>query len=135
MKFSDDDSKTNGGYITNPAVGGNRLGADDIHEMGEYFPEFKNLSFVISKLEVGVVSDPVPMTTNDNQDAFRLVMVKNKIPAHKANLTDDYWRIQSWALNQKNQTVIQRWIKEKKKKAYIRIDDDYADCDFQFDWR
>ena len=135
MKFSDDDSKTNGGYITNPAMGGNRLGADDIREMGEYFPEFKNLSFVISKLEVGVVSDPVPMTTNDNQDAFRLVMVKNKIPAHKANLTDDYWRIQSWALNQKNQTVIQRWIKEKKKKAYIRIDDDYADCDFQFDWR
>lgn len=135
VKFSDDDSKTNGGYITNPAMGGNRLGADDIREMEDYFPEFKNLSFVLSKLDVGVVSDPVPMTTNDNQDAFRLLMVKKKIPAHKANLNDDYWRIQSWALNQKNQTVIQRWIKEKAKKAYIRIDEDFADCDFQFDWR
>ena len=135
LKFSDDDSKTNGGYITNPAMGGNRLGSDDIREMEDYFPEFKNLNFVLSKLEEGVVSDPVPMTTNDNQDAFRLLMVKKKIPAHKANLNDDYWRIQSWALNQKNQEVVQRWIKDKAKKAYIRIDEDFADCDFQFDWR
>lgn len=135
LKFSDDDSKTNGGYISNPAMGGNRIGADDIQELGEYFPELKNLGFVIGKLEVGQVSDPIPMTTNDNKDAFRLVMVKNKIPAHKANLNDDYWQIQSWALNQKNQTVIQQWIKDKAKKAYIRIDDDYADCDFQFNWR
>ena len=135
LKFSDDDSKTNGGYISNPAMGGHRLGASDIREMEDYFPEFKNLAFVVSKLDVGQVSDPVPMTTNDNKDAFRLVMVKNKIPAHKANLNDDYWRIQSWALNQKNHTVIQQWIKDKAKKAYIRIDEDYADCDFQFDWK
>lgn len=135
LKFSDDDSKTNGGYISNPAMGGHRLDASDIQEMGEYFPEFKNLAFVISKLDVGQVSDPVPMTTNDNKDAFRVVVIKKKIPAHKANLNDDYWRIQTWALNQKNQSVIQQWIKDKAKKAYIRIDEDYKDCDFQFDWK
>lgn len=135
LKFSDDDSKTNGGYISNPAMGGHRLGSSDIQEMGEYFPEFKNLAFVISKLDVGQVSDPVPMTTNDNKDAFRVVVIKKKIPAHKANLNDDYWRIQTWALNQKNQSVIQQWIKDKAKKAYIRIDEDYKDCDFQFDWK
>ena len=135
LKFSDDDSKTNGGYISNPAMGGHRLDASDIQEMGEYFPEFKNLAFVISKLDVGQVSDPVPMTTNDNKDAFRVVVIKKKIPAHKANLNDDYWRIQTWALNQKNQSVIQQWIKDKAKKAYIRIDEDYKDCNFQFDWK
>ena len=135
LKFSDDDSKTNGGYISNPAMGGHRLGSSDIQEMGEYFPEFKNLAFVISKLDVGQVSDPVPMTTNDNKDAFRVVVIKKKIPAHKANLNDDYWRIQTWALNQKNQSVIQQWIKDKAKKAYIRIDEDYKDCNFQFDWK
>ena len=37
LKFSDDDSKTNGGYISNPAMGGHRLGSSDIQEMGEYF--------------------------------------------------------------------------------------------------
>ena len=136
-KFSDDESKTNGGYIVNPMAGGYRLGIEDIQELEGYpgYGEFKNLAFVIGKLEEGVVSDPVPMVTNDNKDAFRLVMVKKKYDAHKANLEDDYWRIQNWALNQKNQDVVKNWISNKAKKAFIRIDDDFADCDFQFEWQ
>jgi peptidyl-prolyl cis-trans isomerase SurA len=134
-KFSDDDSKTNGGYIVNP-MGGYAISVQDIQELENYngFQEFKNLAFVINKLEPGVVSDPLPMTTADNKDAFRLVMVKKAIPAHKANLTDDYALIQSWALNKKNQEVISAWIRNKAKKAFIRIDEDFADCDFQFEW-
>ncbi|MBQ3709334.1 MAG: peptidylprolyl isomerase [Bacteroidales bacterium] len=136
LKFSDDDSKTNGGYISNP-MGGNKISLQDIRELEQYngFGEFKNLAFVVSRLEEGKVSDPLPMTTNDNKDAFRLVMVKKKIPAHKANLNDDYALIQSWALNQKNQEVTSEWIRNKVKKAFIRIDEDYCDCDFQFEWQ
>ena len=81
------------------------------------------------------MSDPVPMVTSDNKDAFRLVMVKKKYPAHRANIEEDYWRIQTWALNQKNQQVIQDWIRKKAKNAFIRIDEDFADCGFQFDWQ
>ena len=136
LKFSDDDSKTNGGYIINPMAGGYAIGIQDIQELENYsgFQEFKNLAFVVSRLDVGVVSDPLPMTTAENKDAFRLVMVKKKIDAHKANLNDDYWLIQNWALNKKNQDVISDWIKNKAQKAFIRIDEDFADCDFQFDW-
>ncbi|MBO4328208.1 MAG: peptidylprolyl isomerase [Bacteroidales bacterium] len=134
LKFSDDDSKTNGGYIVNPAYGGIRIGQQDLPELEAYFPELKNLSFVVSRLDVGVVSDPLPMTTSDNNDGFRLVMVKKKIDAHQVNMKDDYWRIQNWALNEKNQAVIRHWINERAKKAFIRIDEDYAGCDMQFDW-
>ena len=133
-KFSDDDSKTNGGYIVNAAYGGNRIGIQDLQELENYFPELKNLAFVISKLEVGQVSDPIPMTTNDNKDAFRLVMVKKKIESHQANLTDDYARIQSWALNNKNQEVIANWISQKSKKAFIHVDEDFVDCGFRYNW-
>lgn len=136
LQFSDDDSKVNGGYIVNP-MGGYRITLQDIQELERYpsFGEFKNLAFVVSRLAVGTVSDPLPMVTNDNKDAFRLVMVKNKIPAHKANLNDDYALIQSWALNMKNQEVISNWIKNKVKKAYVKVDEDYMDCDFQFEWQ
>ena len=134
--FSDDDSKINGGYLTNPIEGGYGLSLQEIQELENYngFQEYKNLAFVINKLEPGVVSAPLPMTTTDNKDAFRLVMVKKVIPSHKANLSDDYSLIQGWALNKKNQEVISAWIKNKAKKAFIRIDEDYADCNFQFDW-
>lgn len=133
-KFSDDDTKNNGGYITNLATGGNRISVKDLQDLEQYYAEFKNLSFVISRLDEGEVSDPVPMTTNENKDAYRLVMVKKKIDAHKANLVDDYNLIQGWALEMKKQKAREDWIREKANKAYIRIDENFVDCDFNFDW-
>jgi len=133
-KFSDEDTRSNGGYLANPASGGNRISLAELPELESYFPEFKNLSFVISRLGVGEVSDPVPMTTNENNDAFRLVMVKKKIDEHKANLKDDYNLIQGWALNMKKQQAIGQWVSEKAAKAYIRIDESFADCDYYYDW-
>ena len=134
-RFSDDDSKTNGGYILNPIAGGYRISLQDVQELENYgFNEFKNLAFVLNRLGEGVVSDPLPMVTSDNMDAFRLLMVKKVIPSHKANLNDDYSLVQGWAVNKKNQEVISAWIRNKAKKAFIRIDEDFVDCDFQFEW-
>ena len=133
-KFSDEDSKSNGGYITNPTSGSNRISQSDLQELESYFAEFKNLSFVISRLEVGEVSDPVPMTTSENKDAFRLVMVKKKIAPHRANLKDDYNLIQGWALNAKQQKAIGKWVADKASKAFIRLDENFAGCDFYYNW-
>ena len=133
-KYSDDDSKNNGGYLSNAATGGNWLSLQDMKELEEYYPEYKNLDFVISRLEVGVVSDPVPMTTNENNDAFRLVMVKRKTEAHQANLKEDYSLIQNWALSQKRQQAIGKWVSNKAAKAYIRLDEAYKDYGFYYDW-
>ena len=133
-KFSDDDSKSNGGYLTNAVSGGNWLSLQDLQELEGSYPEYKNLAFVISRLNVGEVSDPLPMTTNENNDAFRLVMVKRKTEAHQANLKDDYNLIQNWALGQKRQEAIGKWVKDKAAKAYIRLDESYKNNDFYYDW-
>ena len=134
-KFSDDDSKSNGGYLNNAATGGNWLSLQDMQELEVSYPEYKNLAFVISRLEVGEISDPVPMTTNENNDVFRLVMVKRKTEAHQANLTDDYNLIQNWALGQKRQEAIGKWVSNKAAKAYIHLDEVYKDFDFYYDWK
>ena len=133
-KYSDDDSKNNGGYLTNAGTGGNWLSLQDMQELAEAYPEYKNLAFVVSRLEVGEVSDPLPMTTNENNDAFRLVMIKRKTDAHQANMKDDYNLIQSWALGQKRQAAIGKWVSNKAAKAYIHLDDAYKDFDFYYDW-
>ena len=133
-KYSDDDSKSNGGYLTNAATGGNWLSLQDLQELEQSYPEYKNLAFVITRLEVGEISDPLPMTTNENKDAFRLIMIKSKTDPHQANLKDDYNLIQNWALNQKRQEAIGKWVKNKAAKAYIRLDDTYKNCDFYYDW-
>ena len=134
-KYSDDDSKSNGGYLSNAATGGNWLSLQDLQGLEQEYPEYKNLAFVISRLEVGQVSDPLPMTTNENNDAFRLIMVKRKTEAHQANLKEDYSLIQNWALGQKRQDAIGKWISNKAAKAYIRLDESYKNYDFYYDWK
>ena len=134
-KCSDDDSKNNGGYLTNAGTGGNWMSLKDLQELEQAYPEYKNLAFVISRLEVGEISDPLPMTTNDNKDAFRLVMVKRKTEPHQANLKDDYNLIQNWAMSQKRQEALGKWVSEKAAKAYIRLDDTFKDYDFYYDWK
>ena len=134
LKFSDDDTRNNGGYLTNPMTGGNRLSIKDMQDMSEEFPEFKNLPFVISRLGIDEISDPVPMITNENKDAFRLVMVRKIVEAHQANLIDDYNLIQGWALNRKKQDAIGKWVEVKAKKAFIHLDETFCDCNFYYDW-
>ncbi len=134
-KYSDDDSKNNGGYLTNMGTGGNWLSMKDLQELEQSYPEYKNLAFVINRLEVGEISDPLPMTTNDNKDAFRLIMIKRKTEPHQANLKDDYNLIQNWAMSQKRQEALGKWVSEKAAKAYIRLDDTFKDYDFYYDWK
>ena len=133
-KVSDDDSKSNGGYLTNAATGGNRISLQDLQELEQSYDEYKNLAFVISRLDVGQISDPLPMTTNENKDAFRLVMIKSKTETHQANLKEDYNLIQNWALGQKRQEAIGKWVKDKAAKAYIRMDESFKNCEFYYDW-
>ncbi len=133
-KFSDDDSKSNGGYLNNASTGGNWLSLQDLQELESNYPEYKNLAFVVSRLEVGEISDPLPMTTNENNDAFRLIMVKRKTEAHQANLKDDYNLIQNWAIGQKRQDAIGKWVSNKAAKAYLRLDEAYKNYDFYYDW-
>ncbi len=123
---SDEDDKVNGGYLVNPNTGSTLFSAEDLDQQ---------VSVVINRLQVGEVSNPVPMKTKNDKDAYRLLVVKRKTTPHKANLKDDYALIQQWTMQKLRQEAINKWINAKSSKAYVKICDDYCDCDFQFDWK
>lgn len=122
---SDEDDKTNGGYLINPVTGGTLFAAEDLDQQ---------VSVVINRLQVGEVSDPVPMKTKNDKDAYRLLIIKKKTTPHRANLKEDYALIQQWTMQKLRQDAINKWIDAKSSKAYVKISDDYKDCDFNFDW-
>ena len=124
-KFSDEDDKVNGGYLVNPNTGSTLFSAEELDQQ---------VSVVVNRLQVGEVSSPVPMKTKNDKDAYRLLIIKKKTTPHKANLKDDYALIQQWTMQKLRQDAINRWIDAKSSKAYVKICDDYRDCDFQFDW-
>ena len=125
-KFSDENDKISGGILVNLNTGSTLFDASELDQQ---------VSFTINRMQVGELSEPVPMKTDDNKDAYRLLYLKRKTAPHKANLKDDYTLIRDWAMQQKREEIINKWIANNSQKAYIKVIDDFKDCDFMFDWK
>ena len=124
-KFSDEKDKMSGGILVNPNSGSTLFDAAELDQQ---------VSVTINKMKVGEISAPVPMKTADNKDAYRILYLKKKTAPHKANLKDDYTLICDWAMQKKREEIINKWIANNSQKAYIKVIDDFRDCDFMFDW-
>ena len=124
-KYSTDPSKNNGGFLINPYTGSNKWSVDEIDP---------KIFFVIDKLEVDEISNPVLMEDENGEEAYRLLYLLKRTKPHRANLDNDYDQLQNWALQMKKQKVIQKWINNNAQKTYIRVNDNYKDCDFEQSW-
>ncbi len=124
-KFStDDQTKGSKGILYNENTG------SMYWDMQEIDPQlFKG----IDNLKEGEISKPIYFENRDGV-AYRLVKLDERTEPHKANLKDDYQMIQNYALAEKKSKVTDEWINGKVRNVYIRIDEDYQNCDFKNNW-
>lgn len=128
-KYSDDEeTKGNGGLMINPETGVSKFEMDEI---GQIDPA---LVFTIDKMNVGDYIDPNLFTTRDGKQAYRILYLKSRTEPHKANLKDDYQRIQAAALDEKQQKIVNTWIKKKRTATYVKVADDFKNCKFDHSW-
>ena len=80
------------------------------------------------------MSDPVLVREGEKKTGYRILMLKARTEPHKANLIDDYQRIQQAAEAKKKEEKVDEWIKRKRPNFFIKIDSQYSDCDFQTNW-
>lgn len=125
LLYSDDPGKVNGGLIQSQSSGNTRLAADELDP---------KVFFVIDKMQPGDISASVPYLTEDGTQAYRVLYLKLRTEPHKANLKDDYNKIQDWALDSKKEKAIAKWIEIKSKTAYIRLGEKFKTCDFKYNW-
>ncbi len=112
-----------GGAVSNPADGSARFDADAIKE--RYY------TVGIPGMDEGQISNATAMKTDEQRDAYRIVRLNKKYPAHRANLVDDYDNIYNAALASAKQNHLKKWAKRQLKNTYIRLADPYKDCVFQ----
>jgi peptidyl-prolyl cis-trans isomerase SurA len=124
----DEDSKNNGGLMVNPFNGSTLFAMDEIGQFDQ------NVAFAIDKLKVGEYTKPMPFSTREGKQAYRILYLKKRTEPHRANLTDDYQKIQSATLNKKQMDVTQAWIKKKLADNFVHIADDYKSCNFSNKW-
>ena len=124
-RFSTDPAKSVDGLLINPYTGSVDWLVDELDP---------KVFFVIDKLSVGEVSTPVLMEDEKGEEAYRLLCLKKRTQPHRANLQEDYDQVQNWALQNKQQEVIKKWIENSAGKTYIKISDNYSDCEFEQNW-
>lgn len=84
---------------------------------------------ITDSLELGEISKPMNFRTDDGKDAVRIIYYKSKVKPHEANLKQDWQKIQAAALNQKQNTTLNKWFKEAREDVFINIDKTYDHCD------
>jgi len=85
-------------------------------------------------MDVGGISGAVPFVDEEGYSAFRLLYLKERTTPRRANLNDDYDMIKNWALQSKQRTAIVEWIKSKNKTTFVKIGENYRNCEFDASW-
>jgi len=126
-KFSTDEAaKTTGGMIIDPMTGSTQL------EIERLDPA---MVLMLDTMKVGSFSQPQLFNTDRGERSLRIVYLKSRTEPHKANLKDDYSKIQQVALQQKQAMKTEEWLMNRLPNYYIRIDPKYAACNSFAKWQ
>jgi len=119
-KFSTDEAaKRTGGMIVDPTTGNMEL------DMTKLDPA---MVLMLDTMKQGGYSAPHIFVTDMHDKSCRIVFLRNRTSPHKANLHEDYNRIQEVALAQKKQQKMQNWLVAKLPTYYLWIAPEYKDC-------
>ncbi len=88
---------------------------------------------VVDTLSVGQISRAFRMTNDKGQEVCAVVMLKNRIEGHPANMTEDFQTLRDVVVNKRKEEKIEHWIKDKIKTTYVRISPDWRNCKFHYE--
>ena len=122
----DKDTRNNHGLMANPKSGTARFEMQDLAKVSQ------EVAKTVEGLNVGEISEPFTMINAKGKEICAIVKLKARIDGHKATITEDYQRLKSIVQAKLGEEKIQKWIKEKQKSTYVRINEDWVKCDFKY---
>jgi len=127
-RFSDKNTQSynNDGRTVNPATG------NTFFEVGDLDPD---IYFAIDTMKVGGISAPFEFNDPSGEPYFRIVVLQSRTAPHRANLKQDYSKIQQAAIQSKQSEFINTWVAEKTGSTYIAVDALYNSCPSVARWR
>ncbi|MGM9704625.1 MAG: peptidylprolyl isomerase [Prevotella sp.] len=86
----------------------------------------------VEKMQVGDISQPFDMINDMGKTVCAIVKLKSRTPAHRATITEDYQVLKKVVLMHERSTFLHNWVVEKIKNTYIRVNDRYRNCQFEY---
>lgn len=87
----------------------------------------------VEKLNPGEVSEAFIMKNNNHKDVAAVVKLTERIPGHRANLSDDYNLLKKMYENYKKEMVLKEWLEKKIKETYVKIEPGWQGCEFRYE--
>ncbi len=125
-KYSQDDAtKNNNGLIINPYTN------DTSFDLTRMDPA---LYARVNQLNTNEMTEPFFEENPGAEKMYKLILMKNKIPAHTADFSKDYVKIQRLTLQRKKDEALNKWANTKIKDTYIKLNEAYKGCEFEKNW-
>ena len=87
---------------------------------------------VVDTLKVGQISHAFQMINNKGKTVCAIVKLKSRVDTHKATITEDFQVMKDVVLAKRREDFIHDWIVKKIKNTYIRVNDRYKNCNFEY---
>ena len=126
MLSDDKDTKNNRGLMSNNS----ESGRTSRFEMKDLPTE---VARAVEKLDVDSVSAPFTMINSRGKTVCAIVKLKSRTPAHRANMQEDFQVLSNVVLNRRREEKVRDWVKDKIKSTYVKMDDRYKNCDFEYE--
>lgn len=125
--LSDDkDTRNNNGLMANTTESG-RTSKFQLRNLPS------EIARVVDTLKVGEVSASFQMINEKNGKLVCVVAkLKSRVEMHRATITEDFQTMKNIVLAKRKEEFIKDWIKDKIKNTYIRINDRYKNCNFEY---
>ncbi|MCL1611741.1 peptidylprolyl isomerase [Marseilla massiliensis] len=124
--ISDDkDTRNNHGLMSN-IMGSARTSK---FRMQDLPPE---VAKVVDTMKVGEISAPFSMINDRGKTVCAIVKLKNRVDGHKATITEDFQVMKDLVLGKRREEKLHEWVVDKIKTTYVRINDRYKDCKFEY---
>lgn len=120
---SDKDTRNNHGLMPNKETGTSKF------QMQELPAEVAKM---VDKMNVGEISKAFTMINDKGKEVCAVVKLKSRINGHKATITDDYQELKETVLYKLRAEKLDKWIREKQKTTYVKINEDWIHCDFKY---
>ena len=88
---------------------------------------------VVDTLKVGQVSDAFQMINSKGKTVTSIVKLKSRVDGHRATTTEAFQAMKNVVLLKRRQEYLKDWVKNKLKTIYVRMNDRYKDCQFEYE--
>ena len=89
---------------------------------------------VVDNMQIGEISKAFTMISpSTGREHCVIVKLKSRINGHKATVAEDYQRMKEIVLMNRQNELIDKWIREKQKHVYVRINSKWnSNCNFRY---